>query len=149
MLKEFNLKSESGSTRFKIITQLSIYLVASIIGTALHYLILYSLVQFFALGTVVSSTCGALAGALTIYLLNYFLVFKSTRRHRDALTRFLLVACLGVLLNGLILKQLTLVSDWHYLVLQVITTAIVFASNFALNRGWTFSAKKSLQETPP
>lgn len=121
-------------------TQMSSYLVASILGTTLHYLVLFLMVNSFALHSVIASTCGAASGAILIYVLNYFLVFKCDRRHRDALTRFLLVASLGVLLNGIILSYLTRALNWHYLVLQVVTTVLVFASNFAINRNWTFSS---------
>ncbi len=128
----------------KTFFELSHYLVASILGTVAHYLVLFGLVQFFSLGTVIASTCGAVTGAVIIYFLNYYLVFKSDRRHREAVVRFFLVACSGVILNGLILKFLVSVCDWHYLGLQLMTTAIVFGSNFVLNRSWTFAARRAL-----
>jgi len=135
------LASRYGFYRKKIVAQLSHYLVASILGTASHYVIMLGLIQFYSANTIIASTCGAIIGAVVIYFLNYFVVFKSERLHRVALTRFFLVAFLGVILNGVILNILTSMYDRHYLVLQVLTTAVVFSCNFALNRGWTFAAE--------
>ena len=138
----------SGSYK-KIINELSGYLIAGIVGTAVHYLILFRLVQMYSLDTVFSSTSGAMVGAGVIYSLNYFLVFKSVRPHREAFMRFFLVACLGVAMNGLILKILISICDWHYLGLQILTTGIVFGSNFALTSCWTFAAAKPTQDGVP
>jgi len=124
----------------KLAGQLGSYLVASCVGTAGHYLVLFGLVQGAGLDPVVASTCGALTGAVIIYLLSYFMVFKSGRRHREAFARFLLIAVLGIVLNGLVFGALSRVLPWHYLVLQVVTTMIVFLSNFSLNRCWTFAS---------
>jgi len=135
------LVSGYGLYKKKVIAQLSHYLIASILGTVAHYLTMLCLVQLYSVNTILASTIGAIIGAAIIYFLNYFVVFKSVRRHREAITRFFLVALLGVVLNGAILKLLTSMYAQHYLVLQVLTTTIVFGCNFALNRGWTFAAK--------
>lgn len=141
-----NLK-KAFTTDKKLILQLSSYLAASILGTAAHYFILICLVQYLSLSTLIASTTGALVGALVIYNLNYFLVFKSTKHHRNALTQFSLVTCLGVALNAMILKILISIFNWHYLILQIITTVIIFCCNFALNRSWTFASKTTKQNS--
>ena len=143
------LAPESATNKEKTLAQLSSYLMSSILGTALHYLVLFVLVSIFSLPTIFASTCGAMAGAVTIYFLNYFLVFKSVRRHREALARFFIVVVLGIFLNGIILNFLVSILDWHYLILQIITTIIVFIGNFILNRSWTFSVGRSLSEPRP
>ncbi len=137
------LNSEYKTTKIQTYSQPSHYLLASILGTAVHYLILHGLVQFFLLNTVIASTCGGIAGAVTIYVLNYYVVFKSNQRHRETILRFFLVACLGLVLNGTILKILTFISTEHYLILQMITTTIVFGVNYAINRNWTFSSEST------
>jgi len=126
----------------KVIAQLSHYVIASILGTAAHYLIMLSLVQLYSINAINASTCGAITGAAVIYFLNYFVVFKSKQRHRETVMRFVLVASLGVILNGVILKALTSMYAQHYLVLQILATTIVFGCNFAMNRGWTFAAQR-------
>ncbi|MDA3901999.1 MAG: GtrA family protein [Desulfuromusa sp.] len=140
---------EPAMNREKLLTQLSTYLMASILGTVLHYFVLFILVNIFSLQIVFASTCGAIAGAVVIYFLNYFLVFKSVRRHREALVRFLLVAVFGIFLNGIVLNFLESTLVWHYLALQLITTIIVFISNFILNRSWTFSVGRVSQQPRP
>jgi len=131
-----------------LLAQLSSYLVASVLGTAAHYLVLLLLVQVAALDPVIASTGGATVGAAIIYALSYFVVFKSDRSHHVALARFALVAALGIVLNGTILKLLTTISSWHYLLLQAATTVAVFVSNFSLNRCWTFAAAQRARRAP-
>lgn len=79
--------------------QLVKYLGASFSGTALHYLLLASLVHGAGVRPVPASTCGAMAGAMMIYGLNYFITFRSTKAHGPTMARFLLVAGLGLIIK--------------------------------------------------
>lgn len=115
------------------------YLGASVLGTAVHYALLILLVTYAGFDAALATVVGAIAGALIIYFSGYYLVFASDRGHRSAFVRFFLVAVLGAILNGVILKLLTLLFAVNYLFLQVVTTGLVFFCNFALNRCWTFA----------
>ncbi len=118
--------------------ELSRYLTASVIGTVAHYCLMLALVYLTTIDEVVASTCGAIVGALIIYVLNYYVTFKSTKTHQVAASRFAVVAFLSVLMNGLILKGLLTWFDWHTMLLQGITTLTVFGLTYLLNRTWTF-----------
>jgi len=109
------------------------------IGTSGHYAALILLVQVLHAEPVVATTIGFVVGALINYLLNYRVTFNSNKRHREAFTRFFTVACLGAMMNGLIMAAGINMLDLHYLVIQVVATCIVLAFNFIANKYWTFA----------
>lgn len=112
---------------------------ASAIG---HYGLLIGLVQLAAVNAVIASTAGALLGAWINYNLNYHFTFRSTKRHREAVVKFAVVAAVGLLLNTLFMWVGVEVIKAHYLLSQVITTGLVLVWSFTGNRLWTF-------HTPP
>lgn len=120
-----------------MLEQFAKFASAGAIGTALHYLILATLVSFLFFSPVVASTLGALAGAGMNYWLNRNYTFRSTRRHREALPRFIMLAGLGLTLNAFIVG-LTTTAGLHYLVAQVVATCGVLIINFLVSRIWIF-----------
>ncbi|NTW99991.1 MAG: GtrA family protein [Geobacteraceae bacterium] len=117
-------------------------MTASVIGTGAHYVLMLGLVGLTNIDEVYASTCGAIVGAVIIYVLNYYVTFKSTERHHSSAPKFAIVALFGIALNGLLIKLLMTCFDCHYLFLQVLTTAMVFCLNYLLSRIWIFWAKK-------
>ncbi|MDX1268613.1 MAG: GtrA family protein [Oceanisphaera sp.] len=109
-----------------------------VIGTGVHYLVLIILVQGFGLGAVMSTNVGALAGALVNYVLNYHYTFQSAKPHHEALSKFMVVAAIAVVLNGLIMYGLTTMLGLYYLLAQVITTGLVLLWTFFANHHWSF-----------
>jgi putative flippase GtrA len=107
------------------------------LGTGVHYAILIVLVSFFNQSASLSAMIGATAGALTNYFLNYHFTFASDRRHSEALPRFLTMAALGVVMNGLIVAALTSYTV-NYLVAQVVATLVILGINFMVSRLWIF-----------
>ncbi|BBO91709.1 GtrA family protein [Desulfosarcina ovata] len=120
------------------VTQVVKYLGASIAGTLVHYALLVILVRWYALQPLWASTCGAIAGALVIYLANYFITFHSTRRHISASSRFIAVAAISTGVNGLILNTALTQMNWSLAPAQVFATGIQFSVGFTINRVWTF-----------
>lgn len=110
-----------------------------VVGTGVQYAVLLWLVQFGHLMPVVASTFGFAGGALVNYILNYYITFRSTKRHVVAMCRFFSIAAAGVVLNGALMYAGTRILGVHYLVAQVMATGMVFASNFLGNRLWTFA----------
>jgi putative flippase GtrA len=114
------------------------FAAAGTIGTACHYATLVIWVE--ALGWAV--TPGALAGYCVGALVNYGIarrvVFSSRRPHAAALPRFALTAALGAAINTSIVGLL-FHAGLHYLVAQVLATAVVLLWNFVVNRNWTFT----------
>ncbi|HKC46285.1 MAG TPA: GtrA family protein [Gemmatimonadales bacterium] len=114
------------------------YAAAGAVGTMLHYAILLALVEIARIGAVAASTCGAVAGALVNYALNYRYTFRSRRPHRESLLKFGMVSLVGVALNALVVLLGTAAFGWHYVVAQVVATGVVLIAAFAINRAWTF-----------
>lgn len=112
------------------------------VGTLVHYSILIALVHGLAFGAIEASSAGFMAGALTNYLLNYRYTFTSNKRHQEAMTKFFVVALLGLFFNGLIMSFCTHSLQLHYLVSQVIATGLVLLWNFTANHKWTFHEQK-------
>jgi putative flippase GtrA len=110
-------------------------------GTALHYLVLIGLVSGLAWDPAKAAVMGASVGAISNYWLNHRYSFESHRHHREALPRFLLMAGLGVLLNGVIVKALTWAGT-HYFIAQIVATTAVLGLNFFVSRKWIFIKEK-------
>jgi putative flippase GtrA len=114
------------------------YATAGVAGTAVQYLVLIVLVQAAAIGAVVASTLGAVAGALVNYHLNHRYTFNSDKPHARALPRFATVALAGVAVNAAVLALMLAFVTPHYLLAQLAATAAVLLAGFAVNRAWTF-----------
>lgn len=108
---------------------------ASAVG---HYGLLITLVQGFGLEPVRASVAGALLGALINYTLNYHFTFRSKTDHVESVTKFALVAGVGLLLNTAFMWLGVDVLHVHYLLSQVLATMLVFFWSFGANRYWTF-----------
>ena len=111
------------------------------IGTLGHYTVLIVLVQFWKVDPVFASSFGFVVGAVTNYILNYHFTFQSDRKHAEALTRFLIVATIGAVINGAIMYVGVERTNINYLIIQIFATGIVVLWNFVVNKLWTFAHK--------
>jgi putative flippase GtrA len=107
------------------------------IATAAQYAILYALVSGAAWDAAHASMLGAAIGALLNYWLNYTFSFRSDRKHRESFPLFALMASCGTVLNGLIVKGLTL-AGLYFMLAQVVATIVVLGFNFYVSRKWIF-----------
>lgn len=119
--------------------QFSLFTLVGAVGTAAHYLLLVILVEQMVVDPVLSSMAGALLGAGVNYVLNRRYTFRSDRRHREALPRFLAVAGTGFVLNAALMWLAVDLVGLHYLPAQLLATALVLLWNWLANRRWTFS----------
>lgn len=103
-----------------------------------HFGLLILLVQWFQVTPVPASAAGAILGALINYLLNYRYTFRSSKRHRDAVSRFVIVAIFGLVLNTLLMWLCVDLLNMHYVLSQLVTTGLVFVWSFLAGRHWTF-----------
>lgn len=124
--------------RWGVAAQFIRYAAAGAVGTMVHYVLLFGLVEGAGIGAVAASTGGATSGALVNYLLNYRYTFRSRRPHRESLLKFAVVSAAGVALNALVVVVGTTAFGWHYLVAQLVATGVVLSAAFAVNRVWTF-----------
>lgn len=121
--------------------QFLIFAGIGVIGTSGHYAVLILLVHALHVEPVLATTLGFVVGALINYVLNYRITFKSNKKHREALSKFLAVAGSGAVANGVIMSVGVNTFDVHYLIMQLLATGVVLAFNFFANKYWTFSDK--------
>lgn len=105
-----------------------------------HYGLLIMLVQVFSIAPVPSSAAGSLLGAVINYSLNYKYTFRSTARHSVAISKFSMIALTGLILNSALMWIGVELLDIHYLLAQIITTALILVWSYCGNRYWTFQA---------
>jgi putative flippase GtrA len=119
-------------------TQFLFFSAAGIFAAIGHYGTLIALSELAGTAPVPASLAGFVVGGIVSYLLNYRFTFRSTKQHREALAKFLVVAAMGFALNGLVMWGLTGPAGLHYLPAQLIATGLVLIWTFSCNRIWTF-----------
>jgi len=117
------------------------YAAVGLIGTAVHYTVLWGLVEYRHLDSVYGSVIGFVAGAFTNYVANYHLTFKSRKNHQVALPQFFSVAVVGLFVNTFVVALGTRWLGWHYLLSQLLATGFVLVLTFLGNKYWTFRHK--------
>ena len=106
----------------------------------MHYAALFILVEVAHLAAGWAAAIGATAGAFVAYLGNRRFTFTGSRaRHRQALPRFLAVAALGAAVSGSMVWLGSAALGVHYLLAQVLASAVVLVMTYRLNRAWSFS----------
>lgn len=119
--------------------QFLLFATVGTVATAVQYLTLILLVQFAHWTPVLASTVGFSLGAVITYTLNYKFTFRSRAKHRKSLTKFLIVAPTGALINMAIMWLGVEFAQLIYIVAQVLATGVVMIFNFTLSRIWTFN----------
>lgn len=130
--------ADRGTGGHSVLAEFIKYAGVGAVGTAVHYVLLFVLVESLRMGAVLASTCGAVVGALVNYLLNYRYTFRSTRPHAEALVKYFTVTAVGIMLNGLVLAAASSLQGLHYMAAQVLATGVVLVAAFVTNRAWTF-----------
>ena len=108
------------------------------VGTACHYVTLIGLVELLSFRAVAATTAGFLVGMVVNYLLNYRCTFRSDQPHAVAAPKFFVIAVGTGLLNAAVVHVGVNLSGFDYLLVQIVTTAVLFVANFLLNSVWTF-----------
>ena len=112
-----------------------------VVATSVQYVILVAGVQLAHAAPVLASTVGFLAAALVNYALNRRYTFRSGKPHVEAVTKFAMVAAIGLALNGMLLGAATQLLGLNYIVAQVLATLVVLIWNYSANAAWTFAAR--------
>jgi len=125
-------------TMLEYLIQLIRFFGVGLFSAVAHFGMLILLVQGYGMAAVPASAAGALVGAAVNYSLNYRYTFRSSKKHREAVFKFAIVALIGLLLNTFFMWLGVEIFQMHYLLSQVVTTGLVFIWSFAANRFWTF-----------
>jgi putative flippase GtrA len=109
------------------------------IGTGGQYITLIALVESNLFSALPASIVGITVGAVINYFLNYRFTFKSTKSHKEAMSKFIIVAIFGAIINTGLMYVGINVLYLYYLLAQIIATGIVLLWNFTANKLWTFN----------
>lgn len=118
--------------------QLASFVVIGLAATAVHYAVLLLLVQVAHKPPVPATLLGFCCGGLISYSLNRRHTFKSRRRHREAVTRFVAVAGVGFVATALLMTAAVDGARVDYRLAQVVVTGIVTVWSYVASRWWTF-----------
>ena len=119
-------------------SQFAVFVLVGVFGFVAHYGTLIGLTEGTGMDPVLASGLGFVAGGLTNYVLNYRFTFRSTKRHRQALPQFFLIALVGLGLNTALMALLVKGLASNYVAAQIATTALLTLWHFGANRLWTF-----------
>lgn len=119
------------------------YSMVGAVGTLAHYAVLVALVERARATPPVATAVGFTTGALVNYFLNVRFTFQSTRPHREAMPRFFAAAAAGMAANSGIVALGVNVFRLHYMIPQIVATAVVVIGTFCVNRAWTFQRKSA------
>ncbi len=122
----------------KIVWQFALFSIVGLFSAIGHYGTLIGLRELVGIEPVTASLAGYLVGGTISYVLNYRFTFRSTKEHREALTKFLGVAAVGFVLNGVLMAAFTGPGKLHYLIAQILTTLVILLWSYSSNRYWTF-----------
>jgi putative flippase GtrA len=117
-------------------------------ATALHYAILFVLVEKFGTDPTAATSFAYLGGWTVSYRLNYSFTFRSDRPHSSTFPRFMAVAAAGFCLNAATMYLLNHVLGIHYIVAQVCATGLTTIWHFAANYLWSFAAARAESPSP-
>jgi putative flippase GtrA len=116
------------------------YGLVGIMGTLLHFTSVILFVEAVRLDPVLGSGLGFLLVLVVSYILNRTWTFRSNSKGARQFFSYTLVSLLGLGLNSAIMFVSVHVLKWNYIYGQGMVVAVVPASNYILNRYWTFRA---------
>jgi putative flippase GtrA len=119
-----------------LIANFTLHVVTGFAAVAVHYGILYVLLQF-ALPPLIASAIGFCGGAVTRFVLAYYRVFAPTHGLTTAGWRFVIVIGTGLLANTALLGALLAVGLSVWLA-QIATTILLTFGNYVAYRLWVF-----------
>lgn len=122
----------------KTIRQFLLFAAIGGIGTLGQYITLVGLVESGSIKPLPSSVLGFIVGAIINYFLNYRFTFQSNKSHREAMSKFFVVALFGAAINTFLMYIGIEHLHLYYLLSQIIATGIVLIWNFVANKLWTF-----------
>ena len=114
------------------------YGLVGVLTAAIHYGVLWALVEAADLGPTAASSLGFLLAVIFNYFMHYRWTFATSAPHGRTVVRYLLMIGCGFVLNALVMY--TGVQGWggHYLLVQLLAFAVVISWNFTASSLWVF-----------
>lgn len=114
------------------------YLVVGVAATASHWAFMVMLVERVGMAPWLASGAGALLGAQVAFFANRSFTFGHTGGAWSTWWRFMGTALLGGAV-GMWVVGVGVAMGAHYMLAQVVATALSVLLTFAINRAWTFA----------
>jgi len=115
------------------------YLGTRLIGIIIYFLLLAVLVEQFNMRPLYATMLTFIVVFLYNYVVGYFWIFYSRKKHHFIFLKFLITAVLAFHLNaGIIYLCVDVLGIW-YIWAQAIATLIVPPFNFVMDNYWSFS----------
>lgn len=122
-------QAESKTARVSIARQFLRFAAVGVVATAVHYAVLFSLVEFAGVQPVLATIAGFLTGGVVGYVLNRRFTFEERPAYARGLVKFLIVISIGGAINAAIFAFFV-AQGLYYMLAQVIATLIVLVWNF-------------------
>ena len=119
----------ANSTPPRIVGEALRFAMVGGVATAVHYAILYTLVEGARATPLLASSIGFIAGVIVSFFLNRRFTFTQETPLLASFFKYALVYAVGFVLNGFILQAL-IAMGWNYFAAQVAATLIVLCWNF-------------------
>ena len=130
---------------FDLVISLVKYGVAGGSAVAVWMLVLFVLVQFFAVDEVIASGIGFLSCLPVNFLIQQHYVFKTADHKLRRALRYLAVTAVGGLINLVLYWLAVDVAQIQYLLAQIFVTGVVAVFNFVGNKVYTFKDEPGVQ----
>ncbi len=116
------------------------FTVVGLITAAVHYGLLFLLVEFLGLQATIASSLGFLVAVAVNYLMHYSWTFAAPVPHGHALLRYIVMISLGFLINGGFMQFGVVALELNYLLVQLLAFVAVISWNFLVSSLWVFRA---------
>ena len=113
--------------------------MVGILGTSLHFLLLFIFVEKFSQDPVLSSIAAFPAVVFISYVLNKNWTFESDKAHAIALPKYLIVCLVSLINNFLLMYLLVNIFEIWYMAAQACSIAVIPLINFILKKYWAFA----------
>jgi putative flippase GtrA len=108
------------------------------VATAVHYAVLVGLVEGPGLAPSFAAAIGAWIGAQVAFAGNAWFTFGGAPRTFGAWLRFQITAVVGAAISFAIVAA-GVRAGVHYLIAQVVATAVALFATYEINRRWSFA----------
>jgi putative flippase GtrA len=114
------------------------FLAVGVFNTAFGYCIIFACMYLAGLSAEVSNVIGYAVGLFTSYLLNRNFTFRSKRRHRGEIARFVVVFAIAYGANFIALIVLIRYLNVHEGLSQILAGVVYVAASYAMNKFYVF-----------
>jgi putative flippase GtrA len=110
------------------------YVISGGLALLTHLTVLVVLVEALYIDTVIATCVGFVAAVGVNYTLQYHWCFQGNSSHSKVFTKYVVLTSIMYIVNILFFYLLEMNSDLHYLIIQIIVTAVIFTTNFMFGR---------------